>query len=549
MQNKPIALIIDDEADLCRLMQITLNKMNIDSDVAYDIGTATEFLDSKSYDLCLTDLALPDGSGLDLVRKIADESDTPVAVISAHGDLDIAIEALKLGAFDFVNKPLQLPRLRTLVESALKIRADIRADALHAEAEELKKKAKKLSEPKKASQKFIKHPISPKSRDEELLDTRLIGESAPMQHLRATIKKLARSQAPVFLWGDSGTGKEVVSQLIHDLSPRRDGSFVPVNCGAIPSELMESEFFGHKKGSFTGAVADKIGLFQQADGGTLFLDEVADLPLGMQVKLLRAIQERTVRAVGDTKEVPVDVRILCATHKDLAELVCKGAFREDLFYRINVIEVRLPTLNERRKDIPQLAKHFLSLIAKDWQLTDIHLTPNAVNALSQHNYKGNVRELRNILERAVTLSDSNLIDAHHLSLNSQHTHNFLEFDELKNSTKANISNNPSPSPYYNNRSIYATPSAPTKTDIQIHSPIYGSQKIQEVSGTNQTADNPNKALPKEGLTAYLEELERQMILAALQKTNGNKSQAAQLLGINFRSLRYRMDKLKLENNE
>lgn len=546
MQNKPIALIIDDEADLCRLMQITLTKMNIDSDVAYDIATAVEFLDNKAYDVCLTDLALPDGSGLDLVRKIADETNTPVAVISAHGDLDIAIEALKLGAFDFVNKPLQLPRLRTLVESALKIRADIQADG--AEADELKKKDKKLSEHKKTTQKPPKPQSPQKSRDEELLDARLIGESAPMQQLRTTIKKLARSQAPVFLWGDSGTGKEVVSQLIHDLSPRRDGSFVPVNCGAIPSELMESEFFGHKKGSFTGAVTDKIGLFQQADGGTLFLDEVADLPLAMQVKLLRAIQERTVRAIGDTKEVPVDIRILCATHKDLAALVRAGAFRQDLFYRINVIEVKLPTLNERRDDIPRLAKHFLGLIAKDWQLDDISLTPDAIHALSHHNYKGNVRELRNILERAVTLSDSDVIDARHLMLDSQSSHNFLELDEIKITPSTTIS--PPTSPYYDSRTIYAAPNSaerPIKQGLQISaSANYGTKKT--MTGTTQPS-HTNNTLPEEGLGAYLLEQEKQFILTALQQSHGNKTQAAKLLGMSFRSLRYRMDKLGLDDND
>lgn len=560
MQNKPIALIIDDEADLCRLMQITLTKMGIVSDVAYDLGTAKGFLDTKTYDLCLTDLALPDGSGLDLVRKIADETDTPVAVISAHGDLDIAIEALKLGAFDFVNKPLQLPRLRTLVESALKIRADIRADVSFAENDLKKKVTKSSNEPKKE----LSHHPSPKntlkSSDEELLDTKLIGESVPMTNLRMTIKKLARSQAPVFLWGDSGTGKEVVARLIHDLSPRRDGSFVPVNCGAIPSELMESEFFGHKKGSFTGAITDKIGLFQQADGGTLFLDEVADLPLAMQVKLLRAIQERTIRAIGDTKEVPVDTRILCATHKDLAALVQAGAFRQDLFYRINVIEVRLPALNERRDDIPKLAKHFLGLIAKDWQLDDIHLTPDAIVALSQHNYKGNVRELRNILERAVTLSDSNLIDAHHLQLDTQHGHDFLEF-ELKPKATPTLESNPTKStsgthsyqtsPYYDNRTIYA--SIPTTQDNKIGghtvkisaSANYGTKK----SPDNHLATHNTSILPEEGLEAYLLEQEKQMILAALQQSHGNKTQASRLLSMSFRSLRYRMKKLGLDDND
>lgn len=352
MQHKSTALIIDDEVDLCRLMQITLTKMGITSDVAYDVKTAKECLAHNVYDFCLTDLALPDGSGMEIVKLVADTTDTPVAVITAHGNEAVAIEALKLGAFDFVNKPLELPRLRALVESALKATADIRANAAPVTPDPTPTNSNPAPAPKV------------KNSDDELLDKRLIGDSAPMQQLRATMKKLARSQAPVFLWGGSGTGKEVVSRLIHDLSPRRDGSFVPVNCGAIPSELMESEFFGHKKGSFTGATSDKIGLFQQADGGTLFLDEVADLPLAMQVKLLRAIQEKTVRAIGDTKEVPVDIRIICATHKDLAALVQKGEFRQDLFYRINVIEVKLPALNERRDDIPMLARHFLALIAQ-----------------------------------------------------------------------------------------------------------------------------------------------------------------------------------------
>lgn len=561
MQNKPIALIIDDEADLCRLMQITLTKMGIVSDIAYDLATANEFLGGKTYDLCLTDLALPDGSGLDLVRKVSEETDTPVAVISAHGDLDIAIEALKLGAFDFVNKPLQLPRLRALVESALKLRADIHADALL--ADELKKKEiKTTNESKKEVQRQTSPRLPQKSSDDELLDTRLIGESAPMAQLRVTIKKLARSQAPVFLWGDSGTGKEVVAQLIHDLSPRRDGSFVPVNCGAIPSELMESEFFGHKKGSFTGAITDKIGLFQQADGGTLFLDEVADLPLAMQVKLLRAIQERTIRAIGDTKEVPVDTRILCATHKNLAALVQTGAFRQDLFYRINVIEVRLPALNERRDDIYKLAKHFLGLIAKDWQLDDIHLTTDAVMALTNHNYKGNVRELRNILERAVTLSDSNTIDAEHLRLDTQSSHDFLEFGEFKPQPNIAATANPTrstggtqnyqtSSPYYNNRLIYASPNAQdnkplSKQGLHISaSANYGTKSPKETAKTQSALPD---SLPQEGLENYLEGQEKELILAALQKSHGNKTQAAKLLNMSFRSLRYRMKKLGLDDN-
>ena len=403
------ALVVDDEVDLCRLMQITLTKMGIKSDVAYTLSQAKAYWQENDYDFCLTDLKLPDGSGLELVKHISGSSTTPIAVITAHGSMDLAIEALKLGAFDFVNKPLELPRLRQLVESALKV--------IH--------------------QDNVSKSTPERSPEQQMLDSRLIGDSAVMHPLKNTILKLARSQAPVFLSGASGTGKEVVARLIHDLSPRRDGSFVPVNCGAIPSELMESEFFGHKKGSFTGAVADKQGLFQQANGGTLFLDEVADLPLAMQVKLLRAIQEKTVRAIGDTKEVPVDIRILSATHKDLNQLVQAGNFRQDLYYRINVIELKLPTLNARRDDIPVLAKHFLALIADEWQLeSPPTLTDNACARLQHHDFAGNVRELRNVLERAVTLAETSTIDASHLGLPDIDSH-----QEVITSANQNISTN------------------------------------------------------------------------------------------------------------
>lgn len=536
MQHKSTALIIDDEVDLCRLMQITLTKMGITSDVAYDVKTAKEFLAHNVYDFCLTDLALPDGSGMEIVQLVADTTDTPVAVITAHGNETIAIEALKLGAFDFVNKPLELPRLRALVESALKAASDIRANA-------------PVPTPSPTPTTNITPMDSPKTKsgDDELLDKRLIGDSLPMQQLRATIKKLARSQAPVFLWGGSGTGKEVVSRLIHDLSPRRDGSFVPVNCGAIPSELMESEFFGHKKGSFTGATSDKIGLFQQADGGTLFLDEVADLPLAMQVKLLRAIQEKTVRAIGDTKEVPVDIRIICATHKDLAALVQKGEFRQDLFYRINVIEVKLPALNERRDDIPMLARHFLALIAQDWQLDALSLTDAAILSLSQHNFKGNVRELRNILERAVTLSDSQEIDAHHLMLGGDDDIEVLSFDDNIIDLPADMAADSFRSPYQDPRFVSASPTIGEKPtakqglslNIGATTASNFKQKSEESSATTSST------LPQEGLEAYLSEQEKQLISTALIRSHGNKTQAAKLLGMTFRQLRYRMDKLGL----
>lgn len=381
-----LALIIDDEVDLCRLMQMTLKKMGIESKVAYDYATGVSHLSEYIFDFCLTDLKLPDGTGLDIVKFISKNyAKTPVAVITAHGSMDLAIEALKLGAFDFVNKPLELSRLRQLVENALKVAEN--ANNLNC--------------------KEVYDPFS----------SRLIGQSNAIAQLKTTIQKLARSQAPVFLWGESGTGKEVVAKLIHDLSPRCSANFVPVNCGAIPSELMESEFFGHKKGSFTGAAADKEGLFQQANGGTLFLDEVADLPISMQVKLLRAIQEKKIRPIGSTQEIAVDVRLLSATHKNLAKLVETGEFRQDLYYRINVIEVKLPSLNERRDDILLLANYFIALIAEDWGLAQPPTLSNeAAVQLANHHFAGNVRELRNILERAITLADGNVIEAHHLNL-------------------------------------------------------------------------------------------------------------------------------------
>ena len=484
--------------------------------------------------------------------------------------MDLAIEALKLGAFDFVNKPLELPRLRQLVENALKV--------IHQDNE-----AKATAE------------CSP---EQKLLDSRLIGDSAVMHPLKNTILKLARSQAPVFLSGASGTGKEVVARLIHDLSPRRDGSFVPVNCGAIPSELMESEFFGHKKGSFTGAVADKQGLFQQANGGTLFLDEVADLPLAMQVKLLRAIQEKTVRAIGDTKEVPVDIRILSATHKNLNQLVQDGAFRQDLYYRINVIELKLPTLNARRDDIPVLAKHFLALIADEWQLENPPiLTVEACERLQDHNFAGNVRELRNVLERAVTLAETPHIDISHLGLpdidithhravsqdqksepavvnNTQHserqTNNQMVAQSIENREKViqSMDETIAPQvkqvttnlhPYRTNAQHY--PSMIQRSESHhAENPNHTARHNHEESITNRSIlqESDEKAilsklkdgqLPSQGLEHYLQEQEKQLIITALKQTAWNKTQAAELLGTTFRSLRYRMKKLEIAEDQ
>ena len=564
------ALVVDDEVDLCRLMQITLTKMGIKSDVAYTLSQAKAYWQENDYDFCLTDLKLPDGSGLELVKHISSSSSTPIAVITAHGSMDLAIEALKLGAFDFVNKPLELPRLRQLVENALKV---------------------------------IHQDNAAKSTPEQqMLDSRLIGDSAVMHPLKNTILKLARSQAPVFLSGASGTGKEVVARLIHDLSPRRDGSFVPVNCGAIPSELMESEFFGHKKGSFTGAVADKQGLFQQANGGTLFLDEVADLPLAMQVKLLRAIQEKTVRAIGDTKEVPVDIRILSATHKDLNQLIQAGSFRQDLYYRINVIELKLPTLNARRDDIPVLAKHFLTLIADEWQLeSPPTLTDAACARLQHHDFAGNVRELRNILERAITLAETSTIDASHLGLadfDNQQLENaqeaIAEVEQNNNADKATLSSNAildksesleaqsikdnaeknnvegaekdsaqqaktTISPYrtitqhypsMNARAAASPVAQPDKAAASAMSePLSNEANEQEKLDKSIKEEVVACQLPAQGLEHYLQEQERQLIITALKQTNWNKTQAAELLGTTFRSLRYRMSKLGIAENQ
>ncbi|MCA1805800.1 MAG: sigma-54 dependent transcriptional regulator [Xanthomonadaceae bacterium] len=447
------ALVVDDEPDIRELLELTLGRMNIDTRAAADLKEARGLLAGQHFDLCLTDMRLPDGNGLTLVEEITQQfPDLPVAVITAHGSMDAAIHALKAGAFDFVSKPVDLQVLRNLVNSALKL-----AD----------------TEPQP---------------DRRSRDT-LLGDAPVMQRIRATIVKLARSQAPVFISGESGTGKELVARLIHAKGPRFDRPFVPVNCGAIPAELMESEFFGHKKGSFTGAGGDKEGLFQAAAGGTLFLDEVADLPLHMQVKLLRAIQEKAIRPVGAATEIPVDVRILSATHRDLPKLVAEGQFRQDLFYRIHVIELPVPSLRERRQDIPLLADHILEKLAEEMGIAVPQLTGPALARLQAYPFPGNVRELENILERAMTLCEGDTIEADDLHL----------------------------------RDNNGTPVTTTLTE--------------------QDAANLPDGVPLED---YLESLEKQAILDALDKAHHNKTQAAKLLGITFRALRYRLKKLGLE---
>ncbi|MBE0486699.1 sigma-54 dependent transcriptional regulator [Marinobacter sp.] len=454
------ALIVDDEPDIRDLLEITLARMGITIYTAPDLTTARALLEQHKPQLCLTDMNLPDGNGIELVHWIQQNAPcTPVAVITAYGSMDTAIESLKAGAFDFVSKPLELPRLRELVNSALKLsKPDIQKSA---------------------------------DTDEPGL---LLGESPELRKLRNQTRKLARSQAPVFISGESGSGKELVARMIHLQGPRAEGPFVAVNCGAIPSELMESEFFGHKKGSFTGAVENKDGLFRSADGGTLFLDEVADLPLAMQVKLLRAIQEKAVRPVGDTKELPVDIRVLSATHKNLPELVQEGSFRQDLFYRINVIELAVPPLRERAGDIPVLADHILRRIAQEYECDPARLTAAAIERLQGYDFPGNVRELENILERAFTLCDEDLIDAADLHLGG------------------------------------------------------GTVPVGSVHPALDQSDTQPAAVP-EGeidLEGYLESIERQAIEKALEATRWNKTAAAKRLGISFRALRYRLKKLGME---
>ncbi|MFT5425822.1 MAG: two-component system response regulator PilR (NtrC family) [Gammaproteobacteria bacterium] len=436
---KPLALILDDEPDIRELLEITLTRMDVDCMPAENLHDAYALLKKHKFDICLTDMRLPDGNGLQLVSYIQENyPQLPAAVITAHGNMESAIQALKSGAFDFLSKPVDLEVLRTLVRTALKL----------------------------------------KESEAEMVSS-LIGETVIINDVRKTVTKLARSQAPVYISGESGTGKELVARMIHEQGARSSAKFVPVNCGAIPTELMESELFGHVKGSFTGAISDKEGLFQTAEGGTLFFDEVAELPLHMQVKLLRAIQGKTIRPVGGSNELPIDVRILSATHQNLNYLVEKGKFRQDLFYRINVIEIKIPSLRERYEDIPLLVdfifKERVNCHNKKFSLSTV-----AREKLNSYHFPGNVRELENILERAVTLCEGNIINV---------------------------------------------------DDLQL-------PETKEVSGESNNGDKP--------LDSYLGDIERESILDALEKTRWNKTKAAKLLGISFRALRYRLQKLDLD---
>ncbi|KAF0164070.1 MAG: two-component system NtrC family response regulator PilR [Rhodocyclaceae bacterium] len=434
-------LVVDDEADIRELLDLTLARMGLLADCVGSLAEARRMLASQRYQLCLTDMRLPDGEGLELVRHIADTvADLPVAVITAHGSAENAVSALKAGAFDYIAKPVSLEQLRGMVKSALELPS---------------------SDP----------------TGETGGESGLLGESPAIEQVRKLIDRVARSQAPVHITGESGSGKELAARLIHNLGARRSRAFVPVNCGAIPENLMESEFFGYRKGAFTGASDDREGFFHVADGGTLFLDEVAELPLTMQVKLLRAIQEKRVRKVGATSEEAVDVRVICATHQDLKMLVEQGRFRQDLFYRLNVIELRMPALRECCEDIPMLARHILDRLARDAGLTSPPLTAPALEALQGYPFPGNVRELENVLERALALMADNCIDVADLNL--------------------------SPS---------------------------------QLPGLAANAAGGS-------LQDHLDQVERQAILDALKQSNNNRTAAARLLGVTFRSLRYRMARL------
>ena len=447
----PHILLVDDEPDILELLSMTIDRMGLTSDTASSVKDTIAKLNKQNFDLCLTDLRLPDGSGLEIVTFIQQSMpQLPVAVISAHGNMQAAIDAMKAGAFDFVSKPIDLNQLRSLIESALAL------------------------------------DDSSKEKKSSGTGPCLLGESSAIQRIREQIKRLARSMAPVHIHGESGTGKELVARLIHNSGPRKENPFIAVNSSAIPAELMESEFFGHRKGSFTGAVSDNPGLFQAATGGTLFLDEIADLPLSMQAKLLRAIQERAIRPVGGHEEIAIDCRILSATHQDLKKLVDNGKFREDLYYRINVIDLDVPPLRSRIEDIAPLAEHILQQIAKRNSIDAPAVETGFIVALSSYSFPGNIRELENILERAVALGAEKVITAEDLNLT--------------------------------------------------------------ISSDGPAASTCEPAA-SESLDEFLQRIEKELILKALEESGNNKTRAAKSLGVSFRSFRYKLKKLSLSDDE
>ena len=533
--NRPV-LVVDDEADIRDLMEMTLMKMGLRVDTAEGVRAALSKLSSNKYSLVLTDMRMPDGSGLEVVQHINQQHlDVPVAVITAFGSADQAVQALKEGAFDYLQKPITLAQLRTLVKSAIKVQEDNSAPPAAAEpepqaappqsppviididdeddfqaaatpaAQPIAKQPETIRQPENAAGELPRSPAKaagkpavPVNESKLKMEAdlpRLLGSSPQIETVRNLIRKLAPANVPVYISGESGSGKEQAARSIHELSPRKDGPFIAVNCGAIPENLMESEFFGYKKGSFTGADQDRLGFFQHAHGGTLFLDEVADLPLAMQVKLLRAIQEKAVRRIGDAQEVKVDVRIISATHKNLPALVESGAFRQDLFYRLNVVTLHMPALREMHEDLANLIAHLL----RKHHSGDINMTPAAREALLRYNYPGNFRELENILERAVALASNHTIDV---------------------------------------------------SDLQITTdPLGGGSAAVELEGTSQhqvISGLPNFQMGTTQIQDYLDDIERQILEYALRLTQGNRTQAAKTLGISFRSMRYRLARLNID---
>jgi two-component system response regulator PilR (NtrC family) len=464
---KNTVLIVDDEPDLCDLVALSLTRLDIDSDTVHDITSAKKKLANNNYALCLTDMKLPDGNGMDLISHITQlNKDLPVAMITAHGNMDTAIDALKRGAFDFLTKPIELNKLDALVNAAL----------------------------------ALSH--TPALKSEGSAAEQLIGNSLAALELRKTLAKVARSQAPVFIRGESGSGKEVAARLIHQHSARNAGAFIAVNCGAIPAELVESEFFGHKKGSFTGATHDKTGLFEAANGGSLLLDEIADLPLAMQVKLLRAIQEQRVKPVGSNSEITIDVRLLSATHKDLRQLVEDNLFRSDLFYRINVIDINIPPLRDRIEDIKPISEKILIRISNDTHHNNLSLSAAALEKIKRYSFPGNIRELENVLERAAALCETAVIDEHDIILDTAHK--------------------PLPS-----QTVHDLP-------------------LNDKEENNDGAVDNAYRQPEQPLDDYLHAIEKREILAALEKCRWNKTEAAKTLQMSFRSFRYRMEKLKID---
>lgn len=493
-------LIIDDEPDIRELLALTISRMGLDYHAAANLEEARNLLAAYTFDVCLTDMRLPDGNGVEFVKSLQQtHPQLPTAVITAHGNMEAAVEAMKNGAFDFVTKPVDIEQLRNMITGA--IASGRKTEPGVADNTQAGKPAMVQTDdkPVTAEPEMQKKRAQAESASPTANTSKLIGTSNELQLVRSMIERVARSNAPVWITGESGTGKELIAQLIHSNSSRHKNAFIPINCGAIPSALMESELFGHKKGSFTGAVSDTEGLFRKADGGTLFLDEVAELPLSMQVKLLRAIQEKSVRPVGSSDEVTIDVRILSASHKDLADEVNRGVFRHDLYYRLNVISLRSPSLRDRPEDIVALARHIVKRLVAQTGRESITLSEGAMRSLVAYKFPGNVRELENTLERAVAMSDSSTLEASDLQLDP----------------------------------------------INSGSPKFTSVGIIPTASENQQL---NRIHPAASVAANEKDYERHRIIEVLEENRWNRKAAAKQLGLTYRQLRYRISQLGIDKS-